>query len=647
MINTLLIPASNKKQLIILGILGLFLLGVVIYSNVLHAPFVYDDYSSIINHESIRSIPESLKNISSNRYLPLLSFALNYAVSGLKPFGYHLINNFIHIINAFLVYYLVILTFKTPFFRSKGDNIYASQYFIAFSSAFIFVVHPIQTQAVTYVAQRSTLMATMFYLLSLVMYIKARLESQRKVEGRTKKNNDSVVASASALALTFYLISFVSAVFAMKTKEITFTLPITIILYEFSFINTNGNRLKRFLYLLPILLTILIIPLSILNIKGPQENIALDIDTQSRETINISRTDYLITQFRVCMTYLRLLIFPVNQNFDYDYPVYHSLLNPEVFLSIFFLLVIFCIGIYLFHRSRFLPLESQPSTSHSRLTPCASRLTLQGLRLIAFGIFWFFITLLVESSIIPIRDVINEHRVYLPSIGFFIACMAALDQTLSAQKIKIGLVVILISILSLSTYSRNIIWKYPQTLWEDVIAKAPNNSRAYNNLGVAFKERKEFDKATEQFEKALRANRNYTAVYYNLGDVQYRLGNYENAVVYLKQALTGKFSPQLHLDILNKLGRTYSAMGQTERAIETFEEAIKLFPSSVVLLNNLGVQYIKNGQTDSAIEIFEKAIKIKEKPYLFNNLALVYTKRGDREKSRLMQQRALELGNNE
>ena len=88
-------------------------------------------------------------------------------------------------------------------------------------------------------------------------------------------------------------------------------------------------------------------------------------------------------------------------------------------------------------------------------------------------------------------------------------------------------------------------------------------------------------------------------------------------------------------------------MGQTEKAIEIFEEAVKLFPSSVVLLNNLGVQYIKINQIDSAIEIFEKAISINKKPYLFNNLALAYEKRGDKEKSSLLYQRALELGNNE
>lgn len=604
-INMLLIPTSNKKKLIILGILGIFFLGLAIYSNVLHAPFVYDDKGAITENEKINSLSESFTNLSNNRYVGFLSFAFNYSVGGVNVFGYHILNNLIHIINAILVYYFIILIFKTPKMRDSP----LSKEFIAFSTSFIFIAHPLQTQAVTYITQRFTSLTTMFYLIAAVFYLKARLSS---------KSNESRQFFPNLKFLASYLISFISAILAMKTKEIALTLPFAIVMCELYFFGLDNKKLRRFAYLLPMLMTLLIIPLGTLKFKESLGDIAADVDYVSRETANISRTDYLISQFRVIITYLRLLFFPVNQNLDYDYPIYKTIFSFDIFLSLIVILFIIAIAIWTYKRAK----------------------------LVSFGIAWFFLTLSVESGIIPIRDLINEHRVYLPSIGFFVTCVAAFDQTLSSRKIKIGLVVILVSILSLCTYSRNNIWRDPQILWEDVIAKAPDNSRAYNNLGVVFKERKEFKRAIEQFEKSLRANRNYTAVYYNLGDVQYRLGNYENAIVYLKQALTGKLDPQLHLDILNKLGRTYSAMGQTKKAIETFEEAIKLFPSSVVLLNNLGVQYVKNNQIDSAIKIFEKAIKIREKKYLLDNLALAYTKRGDEEKSRLMQQKALELGNN-
>ena len=189
-------------------------------------------------------------------------------------------------------------------------------------------------------------------------------------------------------------------------------------------------------------------------------------------------------------------------------------------------------------------------------------------------------------------------------------------------------------VLSLGAYNRNTVWKDPQILWEDVIAKAPNNARAYNNLGVELKNKGEFDKAIEQFEKSLKADKNYTSVYFNLGDVQYRLGNYEDAVVYLKKALTLKLNQQLHLDVLNKLGRTYSAMGQAENAIDAFKEAIKVYPTAVAPYNNLGVQYIKTGRFDRAIETFEKALKIREEPYIRSNLSIAYTKKMEKTKDR-------------
>jgi len=659
--GTVLFSEKRSKKLILLGLIGIILLGAVLYSNILHAPFVFDDHSSIKENDSIRSIAESFKKISSNRYLVLLSFAVNYAAGGLNPFGYHLTNNLIHVINALLVYYLVILTFRTPYFSSQSPQAtrrgeqsaftppsppyqggarggVVSSHFIAFFSAFIFIAHPIQTQAVTYIAQRATSMAAMFYLLSLVMYSKFRIQDsgyRMQSPQATRRGGDitplnppltrgevkgGIMHRASWI---LYLCSLLFAFFAMKTKEIAFTLPVIITLYEFSFFNRSPNaehrtpNLKRLLYLLPILLTLLIIPLSMVNFKAPVEAITQDINIQSRETVNISRADYFLTQFRVIVTYLRLLILPVNQSLDYSYPVYHSFSNHQVFLSFLFLLAIFGIAVYLFYISRYNP-PSPPFSKGGR----------RGfLRLISFGVFWFFITLSVESSFIPIRDVIVEHRLYLPSIGFFIAAVLSVDYLFSNIRLKTAVMAAIVLALSVGAYNRNTIWKDPQILWEDVIAKFPNNARAYNNLGVELKNKGEFDKAIEQFEKSLKADKNYTSVYFNLGDVQYRLGNYENAVGYLKKALTLKLNQQLHLDVLNKLGRTYSAMGQAENAIEAFKEAIKVYPTAVEPYNNLGVQYIKTGRFDLAIEILERALKIREEQYLRSNLSLAYAKK--------------------
>lgn len=606
------LAGEHKPHLRFFGMLLIAFLGAFIYSNILHAQFIFDDYSSIVDNDAIKNFTISLKDISNNRYLSLLSFTMNYAIGDLKPVGYHIINNFIHIINAILVYCVLILTFKTPYFSSQQSAIHRftdSPLFIAFSTAFIFVSHPVQTQAVTYIAQRATSMATMFYLFSLVMYIKWRL---RQLEDRSQKHG------LYATRYMLYAISLISAIFAMKTKEIAFTLPVVIAFYEFSFFNKTSapqyvvSKLKRFLYLLPILLTLLIIPLSMLNFKAPVETITQDIDIQSRETANITRTDYLLTQFRVVVTYLRLLILPLNQNLDYRFSVYHSFFDLQVFLSFLFLMSIVVFAVYLFYTSRF---------KH------------KGLRLMAFGIFWFFITLSVESSFIPIRDVVVEHRLYLPSIGFFIAAVLSVDHLFSNMRLKIALMAAIVLMLSVGTYNRNTIWKDPQTLWEDVIFKSPNNVRAYTELGAIFRDEGRYAEANELFNKALKINSNYALTYYNIGYVHYKNKNYKNALMYFRKTLEFNLPSLIRMEVFNSSGMAYSEMGNDIEAVNAFKEAIKTLPTSIIPYNNLGRQYIKMGSFDSAIEIFKKGLEVREEPLLRSNLAIAYSAKEHRRKN--------------
>jgi hypothetical protein len=170
-------------------------------------------------------------------------------------------------------------------------------------------------------------------------------------------------------------------------------------------------------YLIPFLLTFFIIPvgrygIGLFGISGGTfigiAEIGDVIGDATQETTAISRTDYLLTQFSVIATYIRLLLFPVNQNLDYDYPISHTLFEFPTIFSFLFLVSTVIFGVWMFKKSR----------------------------LISFGIFWFFITLSVESSIIPIRDVIFEHRIYLPSVGFFMFLVVAIYQMTEQIKTK-------------------------------------------------------------------------------------------------------------------------------------------------------------------------------------------------------------------
>jgi len=653
-----IMAGEPKSRLTALGALAIIFLGVLIYSNILHAPFVFDDYISVVDNDAVKSIEKSLLDISNNRYLTMLSFAFNYAAFGLKPFTYHFINNIIHVINALLVYYFVILTFRTPYFNYQPSSGSPSQIdlagrpihpfssasggqahsplFIAFFSAFIFISHPIQTQAVTYIAQRATSMAAMFYLLSLVMYIKWRLSAEQQSNRAAEQQS----RSKTTTALLLYCASLISVILAMKTKEIAFTLPFVITLYEFSFFNKSPNterrttNLRRFLYLLPILLTLLIIPLSMIDIKKPVETFAVSIDVQSRETENISRADYLLTQVRVIVTYLRLLILPINQNLDYRYPIYNSFFDLEVFLSFLFLLTIMGTAVYLMQKSYikinpFSPFLSKRGQREFGTDSLIHRFT--SLRLIAFGIFWFFITLSVESSIIPIRDVIVEHRLYIPSIGFFIVFVALMDYILSSMRLKVAMIIVILGLLSISAYSRNTIWKDSQKLWEDVIAKAPNNVRAYTELGAIFRDEGQYIEAMNQFEKALKINKHYALTYYNIGYVHYKSGSYKNALMYFRKTMEFKLPALLRMETFNSMGMTYSEMGNDIDAVNAFKEAIKALPTSIIPYNNLGRQYIKMGNFDLAIEILKRGLEIREEPHLRSNLSVAYATKKQRD----------------
>jgi tetratricopeptide (TPR) repeat protein len=612
------IPALNKPFIHVLTIIFVVLL---IYSNTFNAPFQFDDAPNIVDNPAIKdfqyfsdtSRAESIdvannKALFKTRYIGYLTFALNYRLHGLDVTGYHLVNIFIHMFNSLLLYRLMTLTLRTPFFSAAGGHLAlpdSSRSFIAFFTTLIFAVHPIQTQAVTYIVQRFASLATLFYLMSLVMYIKWKEKKEQQ-------------ANRYASPAMFYTVSLVSAVLAMKTKEFAFTLPVVMTMYELMFF--DGKTIKRLLYLVPFFLTILLIPLSLADTGSSLTDISGINDeavNMSGASESISRPDYLFTQFRVIVTYVRLLFFPVNQNIDYDYPIYKSFFSPAVFLSFLFLLSLIIAGIYVYRLSK----RSETKDRY-------------WFRLISFGIFWFFIALFAESGIIPIRDVIFEHRVYLPSVGFFMILTVAIgaglerwgSSTAHVKKAVLYVMLAVILVFSGATYARNTLWNDSVRLWGNAIEGSPNKARPHYNLGLSYKVRGRIDEAINEYQIALKLKPDFAETRYNLGMAYEAQGRLSEAINEYQTAL--KLNPA-HARSHNNLGNIYAAQGRIDEAINEYKTVLNLSPNFIEAHNNLGVAYKAQGQIDEAINEYQIALKLKpDYAEVHNNLGIAYKAEG-------------------
>ncbi len=568
-----------SKRYIHISIIMLF--GVLGYANTFNVPFLFDDSRSIVDNFVIKNL-SNLWPPTGSRWFGTLTFALNYAAGGLQVPGYHAVNLAIHLAASLLVYRLVELTFRTSLYTAEEQIVNREHQTCipALAAALLFVSHPIQTQAVTYIVQRFASLASLLFLASIVCYIQARTSHVRG-DLRTSGRRKGTVA--------WYAAALVWAVLAMKTKEIAFTLPFIIIVYEMAFF--PGRKLtERLSILIPVALTLLIIPFALSGVGSTGISVASSAS-------DISRHDYLLTQFRVIVTYLRLLILPVNQMVDHVYPVSREFLDSSVILSFLFLSVLFLASVMLLIVG-----------GRGKVSP--------ELRIVGFGGLWFFITLSVESSVIPITDVIFEHRLYLPSAGVFIAVVSFGSVVVKKLGVRFpGSIVSITAIIAgilialpIATYFRNEVWRSSLSLWEDVASKSPDNARARAIIGISFIEEKKIDQAIWHFQEAIRIKPDYSDAIICLGNAYIeKMMLDEGYQQYLKALVLGNMDFESRAQLMMNIGNYNFKKGLLDRAIYYYQNALSITPDVASFHFNLAQAYKLKGMASMAASELARA----------------------------------------
>jgi tetratricopeptide (TPR) repeat protein len=514
-----------RRLLIPLAIFVVLLLPLLVYLPSFNVPFQFDDIKNVVGERVIEN-PSGLTDIfqhSKSRFLLFLTLNFNYYLGKYNVFSYHLFNLIIHVLSSLLVFALSLIIFNSP--RMMRLNLKPYGFMLAIFSSLIFAIHPIQTESVTYIWQRSESMAGMFYFLSIFLYAKFRLI---RIDGGRKK-----------LGMLFYSLCFVSMAFCSLTKETSMTLPVAMLIYEICFFNKDMNELKSSLkYLIPILLFVLA-PIIITKLESQSGNISMRFTEHY--------IPYYCAKIRMLVKSLSLMVFPVNQSLEYDFTwnmSFADIVSTSGSFIILSSLIAVCIASF----------KRNP--------------------LISFAIIWFYLTLSI-TSIVFLEDIFFEHYLYLPLFAYSIIVPALSFSVINNLKINRGwwlaFMTILIALYSITAYNRNLIWKTEISLWEDAVKKSPSKPISHYTLGVYYSRAKRYEDALREYNLALKLKPAYPEAYYRLGEHYFILGNTEKSIEKYKIAL--RINPEFFEAYLS-LGNAYLAAGKYKDARDCFDNAL-------------------------------------------------------------------------
>ncbi len=546
--------------------------GLYAYHNSLRVPFTFDDLTAIQNNPTIRRLwsalsppggdsPWSRGYAVTGRPVVNFSLAVNYALGGLNVWGYHVVNVALHILNALVLYGVVRRTLVRPSLRDRyGDE----ACWLALAVALIWVVHPLGTESVTYITQRTELLMALFFLLTLYCVIQG-VESSHPV--------------------SWYAAAVVSAGLGIGSKEVTVVAPLVVLAYDRLFLSKSFQETFRQRGGLYAGLAGTWVIFAALGLR----RVAPDITyLGSRQ---VTPWDYAKTQSGVIVHYLRLSFWPDPLVADYaDWPLAGSLTTVLPWA----LVVMTLLGAtaWAFHRR---------------------------LQLAFLGV-WFFLILAPSSSFYPlVTEVVAERRMYLPLAGVVALVVLgghmALAETWRRLRwqpgrqrvVEVVALLAMVATLAPLTVRRNEDYRSEVSFWSDVVAKRPNNARAHYNLGNALERQRKPDEAIAHYAEAIRIEPNYLIAHNNLGIALASQGRLDEAIAHYAEAL--RLNPKF-ATAHNNLGIALARQGRLDEAIAHYAEALRINPNYAQAHHNLATDLATQGKLKEAIAHYAEALRI-------------------------------------
>ena len=542
---------------------GLAVAGVASFINGVDAPFIFDDEPAIVENATIRSLADVTLILQPPRNTTVagrpilnLSFALNYSLSGLAVRGYHIANIVIHIVAGLLLFGVLRRTLRLP---CMSDRVRESAEMLAFASALLWLVHPIQAQSVTYIVQRAESLAGLLYLGAMYGLIRGAAPGGR----------------------SWYVASVVCAALGVATKEHVATLPIVVLLYDRCFLAGSFRAswaARRGLYV-GLVSTWLI--LAGLILSGPR-----DRSVGFAEGM-LTPLQYALTQPGVIVHYLGVACFPRKLVLDYAWPPVESIGDVLLPASVLFVLLVLTVA-GLWHRSR------------AGFLGC-----------------WLFIILAPTSSFVPIADPAFVHRMYLPLAAVttlvVVAAFTLLDRTDRTPHGRtwarsIGAVAILAAATALTaaTVRRNGEFRSAVAIWTSTVERAPWNHRAHFNLATAHRKRGDKVSARRHTLQAIELRPNYAVAHGQLAMFDFDEGRLDSALSHARRSveLDGEDA-----QLVFNLGTILSAAGEDIGAGRAYLRAIELQPDHAAALYNLGNIAARAGRLEEAEAWWRRAIE--------------------------------------